>query len=26
MKFTLDKTLGNARRGRLTFDRGVVET
>jgi queuine tRNA-ribosyltransferase len=26
MKFTLDKTLGTARRGRLTFDRGVVET
>jgi queuine tRNA-ribosyltransferase len=26
MKFTLDKTLGSARRGRLTFDRGVVET
>jgi queuine tRNA-ribosyltransferase len=26
MKFTLDKTLGTARRGKLTFDRGVVET
>jgi len=26
MKFTLDKTQGSARRGRLTFDRGVVET
>ncbi len=26
MKFTLDKTLGTARRGRLSFDRGVVET
>ncbi len=26
MKFTLDKTLGSARRGRLSFDRGVVET
>ena len=26
MKFTLDKTQGTARRGRLTFDRGVVET
>jgi queuine tRNA-ribosyltransferase len=26
MKFTLDKTFGTARRGRLSFDRGVVET
>ena len=26
MKFTLNKTLGTARRGRLSFDRGVVET
>jgi queuine tRNA-ribosyltransferase len=26
MQFTLDKTLGTARRGRLNFDRGVVET
>lgn len=26
MQFTLDKTLGQARRGRLTFERGVVET
>ena len=26
MQFTLDKTHGNARRGRLTFDRGIVET
>lgn len=26
MKFTLDKTLGTARRGRLSFERGVVET
>ena len=26
MQFTLDKTQGSARRGRLTFDRGVVET
>ncbi len=26
MKFTLDKTLGKARRGRLTFERGTVET
>lgn len=26
MQFTLDKTLGTARRGRLTFERGVVET
>ena len=26
MQFTLDKTLGTARRGRLTFDRGIVET
>jgi len=26
MQITLDKTLGEARRGRLTFDRGVVET
>lgn len=26
MQFTLDKTQGRARRGRLTFERGVVET
>lgn len=26
MQFTLDKTVGAARRGRLIFDRGVVET
>ena len=26
MQFTLDKTLGTARRGRLSFERGVVET
>ncbi|MFT5658380.1 MAG: queuine tRNA-ribosyltransferase [Gammaproteobacteria bacterium] len=26
MRFTLDKTLGKARRGRMTFDRGIVET
>lgn len=26
MQFTLDKTHGQARRGRLTFERGVVET
>ncbi len=26
MRFTLEKTLGRARRGHLTFERGVVET
>ena len=26
MQFTLDKTFGDARRGRLAFARGVVET
>lgn len=26
MKYELDKTDGNARRGRLIFERGVVET